>query len=115
MSKALFLLLTLAHGMIHFIGYSKAFNHSSSIYLTKTISKPWGILWLSSIAKEKKTVKAEYKEKIAELEAKNTDMKKKIEEYKLDGKDKWSTFKTDFDREMDELGKSINDVIADKN
>jgi DNA anti-recombination protein RmuC len=67
------------------------------------------------IAKEKKAVKAEYKEKIAQLESKNTDMKKKIDEYKLEGKEKWSTFKTDFDKEMDELGKSINDVLAQKN
>lgn len=67
------------------------------------------------IAKDKKAVKAEYKEKIAQLESKNTDMKKKIDEYKLEGKEKWDTFKTDFDREMDELGKSINDVIAQKN
>ncbi len=67
------------------------------------------------IANEKKAVKAEYKQKISELESKNSDMKKKIDEYQVEGKEKWETFKSEFDKEMDELGKSITDVFAQKN
>jgi len=66
------------------------------------------------IAKEKKEVKAEYKKKIAALEQKNTDMKKRMDDYKADGKDKWETFKTEFNAEMNELGKSLNDLTTSK-
>ena len=62
------------------------------------------------IAKEKKEVKEDYKKKIAELESKNSDMKKKMDEYKADGKEKWEAFKTEFSHDMDELGKAFTDL-----
>lgn len=61
------------------------------------------------IANDKKAAKAEYKEKIAALELKNTDMKKKIADYKADGKDGWAKFKEEFNHDMDELGKALKD------
>jgi len=64
------------------------------------------------IAKEKKEVKEDYKKKIAELESKNSDMKKKMDEYKADGKEKWEAFKTEFSHDMDELGAAFKDLTV---
>lgn len=35
-------------------------------------------------------------------------MKKKMDEYRVEGKDKWELFKTEFGKDMDELGESIS-------
>lgn len=60
------------------------------------------------IEQEKKEVRADYKAKIKSLEIKNSDMKKKMDEYRVEGKDKWELFKTEFGKDMDELGESIS-------
>lgn len=60
------------------------------------------------IEQEKKEVRADYKAKIKSLETKNSDMKKKMDEYRVVGKDKWELFKTEFGKDMDELGESIS-------
>jgi hypothetical protein len=62
------------------------------------------------IATEKKAAKADYKKKIAELEQKNTDMKKRMDDYKADGKEKWESFKREFNENMDELGQALKDL-----
>ncbi len=64
------------------------------------------------VATEKKDAQVEYKQRIAELEMKNTDMKKKMDEYQQDGKENWEKFKTEFNRDMDELGKSFKDFTV---
>jgi len=64
------------------------------------------------IAKKKKAIKADYLEDIAALEKKNTDMKMKLNRYKDDGNDKWRTFKSEFSKEMDDLGESIKDLTS---
>ena len=64
------------------------------------------------VAAEKKDAQVAYKQKIAELETKNTDMKKKLDEYQQDGKENWAKFKTEFNRDMDELGKSFKDFTV---
>ncbi len=66
------------------------------------------------IEHEKKDAKADYKKKIAELEQKNSDMKKKIDDYQVEGKEKWEIFKTEFSHSMDELGKSFKDITTSK-
>src|ERR1039457_6678306 len=62
------------------------------------------------LANEKKEAKADYKKKLAELEQKNTDMKKKMDDYKADGKENWELFKADFNKGMDEIGQSLKDL-----
>ena len=62
------------------------------------------------IENEKKEAKADYKLKIAELEQKNTDMKKKMDDYKVEGKENWEVFKTEFNHDMDQLGKAFKDL-----
>jgi len=37
-------------------------------------------------------------------------MKKKLDDYQLEGKDKWNLFKTEFSHNMEELGKAFNDL-----
>jgi chromosome segregation ATPase len=64
------------------------------------------------IAKDKKEAKEEYKKKIDALQQKNTDMKKQIDDYKADGKEKWETFKIEFSKGMDDLGKSFKDLTT---
>jgi chromosome segregation ATPase len=64
------------------------------------------------IENEKKEVRDEYKKKIAELEQKNTDVKKRLDGYKADGKDNWANFKQEFSRDMDALGKALKDLTV---
>jgi hypothetical protein len=61
---------------------------------------------------EKKESQAEYKEKVAALEAKNTEMKMKLDEYKADGNENWEKFKTEFNRDMSELGDAIKNLTV---
>jgi hypothetical protein len=62
------------------------------------------------IAIQKKDAKAEYSERINELEKKNSDFKKKLDEYQETSKDKWVAFKAEFSRDMDELGNALKDL-----
>jgi hypothetical protein len=64
------------------------------------------------IANQKKEAKADYLKKIAALEKRNTDMKIKLQDYKDDGDTKWKTFKAEFNKEMEDLGKSIKDLTT---
>ena len=48
MLKIIFLFITLIHGLIHFMGFAKAFGYGNITQLTKEISKPVGFLWLST-------------------------------------------------------------------
>src|ERR1035437_10296881 len=63
---------------------------------------------------EKKAAKAEYKRKVDELEQKNSEMKKKMDDYKTEGKEKWEFVKADFNKGMDEIGKSLKDLTSSK-
>lgn len=64
------------------------------------------------IENEKEEAKAGYKEKIAALEQKNSDMKMKMDNYKEEGKEKWEVFKTEFNTDMDNLGKAFKDLTV---
>jgi uncharacterized phage infection (PIP) family protein YhgE len=67
------------------------------------------------IAREKQIAKNDYKKKIALLEQQNSDMKKKMDDYKAEGKEKWSAFKAEFSRDMDELGQGFKDLTVKNN
>ena len=64
----------------------------------------------AKLAKEKKTMSAEIKEEIAALEVKNNNLKMKIGEYTDNGKENWEAFKTEFGKDMDDLGTSISNI-----
>ena len=63
---------------------------------------------------QKKEVKEDYKKRVAELELKNAEMKKKMHDYKAQGKENWDNFKTDFNHSTDDLGKAFTDLTAGK-
>jgi uncharacterized protein YPO0396 len=67
------------------------------------------------IENEKKEAKADYTKRIDELEKKNSDIKKKMDDYKSDGKANWEAFKAEFGRDMDELGEAIRSFGEKKN
>jgi predicted nucleic acid-binding Zn-ribbon protein len=62
------------------------------------------------IAKAKLEDREEYQAKINDLNNRDSDMKKKMDDYKAEGKEKWEAFKAGFSHDMDELGKSIRDL-----
>lgn len=68
---------------------------------------------------EYKALKAENKvtinEKIVAIEKKNNDLKTKMENYKDDGEENWKTFKSEFNRDMDELGQALKDLTIKNN
>jgi hypothetical protein len=46
MLKYLLAFIILVHGLIHFMGFAKAFNYGNITQLTKEISKPSGLIWM---------------------------------------------------------------------
>ena len=59
--------------------------------------------------------RAKYEKEIVVLEQKNTDLRKKLNEYKFDGKDNWEVFKDDFNREVNDIMVGLNDIFSKKN
>lgn len=64
----------------------------------------------ANVSKQKMKDRAEYERQIKALEQKNVELKKKLDSYKAEGNEKWRTFKAEFSKEMDDLGKSIKDL-----
>ncbi len=54
--------------------------------------------------------KANYDKQVAALELKNTELKMKLTNYKEDNN--WEAFKTEFNHEMNELGKAVGDLTV---
>jgi DNA anti-recombination protein RmuC len=63
---------------------------------------------------EGKETQTQYAKMINELDQKNSEMEHRIKEFNSDSKENWETFKFDFNKQMDELGKSISET-AEKN
>lgn len=61
---------------------------------------------------EKQNAKEDYEKKIAELEQKSTDAKKKLDDYTAEGKENLSAFKNKFDKDMKELNRALNNLTA---
>jgi len=64
------------------------------------------------IEAKKKDVTEAYKIKVAELNKKNSDLKKKIADYKSTTKENWESFKTEFNHDLDELGEALKDFTV---
>ena len=58
--------------------------------------------------------KAEYEKKVDALELRNTELKKKIAEYKYEGGDQWIVFKRGFNKDLKSVGKAIKNVFSKK-
>lgn len=68
----------------------------------------------AKIADKNEETEMRYEQQIAELKLKNREMKKKMEDYKDDGRQGWEKFKIEFGHDMDELGRAFK-VITVKN
>jgi hypothetical protein len=64
-------------------------------------------------ADTKATVK--FKKAVAELDQRNRDLKQKLEDYKDERESKWEEFKTNFNQDMDSIGKTMTDLFKDNN
>ena len=62
-----------------------------------------------------KSGKADYNKQIEKLEKTNRHLQKKLDQYKDDGKSSWEKFKKGFNKEMDKLGKAVNDLTTGNN
>ena len=58
--------------------------------------------------------KANYKKAVADLKQKNLELKEKLDKYEDQGEDKWQEFKTNFNHDLDAVGKTISDLFKDK-
>ena len=48
MLKTIFVFITILHGLVHFMGFAKAFGYGNITQLTKEIAKPTGLVWLAT-------------------------------------------------------------------
>jgi predicted nucleic acid-binding Zn-ribbon protein len=48
--------------------------------------------------------------RVDELEQRNINMRKKLEDYEANGKDNWKAFKTEFNHDMDDLGQALKNL-----
>ena len=59
---------------------------------------------------DNKEAKEKYDQKVAALERKNNEMKKRIEGSGSTKSSMWSAFKSEFNHDMDELGRAFGDI-----
>lgn len=52
-------------------------------------------------------IKSKYNKTIVEIEAKKTEIQKRLSEYRADGTEKWETFKHKLNHDLEELGKAL--------
>ena len=69
-------------------------------------------LYKARIAKENKKNKADYEKEWAKLVAQNKELKTRLADYKQESKDNWEEFKTEYNRDMDELGKAFKNLTV---
>ena len=59
--------------------------------------------------------KAKYENEVLTLEQNNIELKKKLNDYKYEGKANWDEFKLSFNNDMDSVGNTLNDIFSKKN
>jgi hypothetical protein len=62
-----------------------------------------------SITKSNSKEMASDQTKVSALEVKNNNLKKELAEYKVEGQTKFTTFKSEFNHDLDQLAKELND------
>lgn len=63
----------------------------------------------------KNDVSDSYKKQIAEIEEENRQLRRRMSDYKADSKENWNAFKSEFNRDMDELGTALKNLTKDNN
>jgi uncharacterized protein HemX len=67
------------------------------------------------IKKSKSKQRSEYEKQIVVLEQKNKTLKQKMDDYKADTNKDWQLFKTEFNKDMDELGLALKNFVTESN
>jgi len=65
------------------------------------------------IQDEEAEIKAAHEVRIASLEKTNSEMKRKMDNFRFTNRDNWDDFKDEFSNSMDDLGKSLNDFFSE--
>lgn len=65
------------------------------------------------IANGKKAARDKYEVKISDLERKNKELQKRLDEFNDENGEKWASFKREFNHDMDEIGNSLKDMTED--
>ena len=60
-----------------------------------------------------KEVKRKYDQKVIAIETKNDELQRKIDSSGTTETSKWSSFKREFNHDMDELGQAFKDIAKD--
>ena len=71
--------------------------------------------WKVKVSQSDVNRRADYEKNLAKLHQKNVDLKKRMVDYKHDGETKWSSFKNEFNNDMDDFGKELKDFTVDNN
>jgi chromosome segregation ATPase len=66
----------------------------------------------AKIAHETKENIVKYEKALTDLEQKASEIKKKVHEYKVEGKDKWAAYNDKFNHDLDELGKALKNFMV---
>lgn len=64
------------------------------------------------IETDKSALKAAHQKEIIDLEARNKELKDKLENYKGEGKENWEEFKKEFSHDMTEIGDALKDLTV---
>jgi phosphoenolpyruvate-protein kinase (PTS system EI component) len=65
-----------------------------------------------AIEKDKSAMKTIHQKQIVELQARNNDLKMRLDNYNGEGEDKWEDFKKELDHDMNEIGNSLKDLTV---
>lgn len=69
----------------------------------------------AKIAKEKSGNKSTYEKELAKLEQKNQELKNQLANFTDESQEKWDVFKTEFNKDMDNLGNAFKDLVTKNN
>jgi DNA anti-recombination protein RmuC len=61
----------------------------------------------------KKATREKYSAKISDLERRNKELQKRLDEFNDENGEKWTSFKREFNHDMDEIGNSLKDITED--
>ena len=65
-----------------------------------------------NIKNDKSALKAVHEKQVIDLQARNNDLKMRLNNYKGEGEDKWEDFKKEFEHDMNEIGSSLKDLTV---
>jgi len=69
-------------------------------------------LYKARIVKENKKNKADYEKEWAKLVEQNKELKTRLKDYKQESKGNWEEFKTEYNHDMNELGKAFKNLTV---